>query len=717
MRLVSMKCFLFVVSLALLLGPCGFAQSASDKLVEQAKNPSNAIPMKAISSVPDCIAVEAVLLPRKPAAMLFSGYVADHYAVVKTTVSNHCSDLQFVLHNIYFDYRDWALSGVYSGLDAAADATKPGTSASSTQKSADQCSSTPPPDGCFTKGSQAGQVATVGALDVQDQVTEDSVFSRRNLVVNGLTLVGTVAQGYAFVGGPGVAMGIGAFNGALVPAVSKFWPDRRIDQEKFILALGYRTDQSTVIAKDDHGSYFVFFPLSTFLTPSLKKLFLEDSAVFLNPAEAWLEPGALNVSAGPGAAPLKSSHKQKEDLDSIRSTLTTLAQAIPGNTVTSPTPAKLILELSSRCTEEKCDICLGDAKCVARILAEKYLFKHASLNSVQIVVRGVMTIDLNSVPPRIDEVKFDNEATGAKLWTVTPAAAKPDAGKPAAAAAKPPDKDAAKPVDKNATEPAAAGADAGAASPDAGQKKLTGVITGKFLSGGTPSIVAITVPGVEKLNQTDYIADKSLAAGKSSDSSLAFTLGLIKTLPSASTITFQVSRTNSDSATDDSAASSAGGASTQLTSNKYVYVVNYGSPAATPAPTKVTIENDTKTDAWQTPGTLAGTVIGTDLTGGTVKVSALEIAGKPATAREYIGVIAAVPDTSSATSLEFTLKLLQKVPDGSTVSFVVSTKSGDTTLDSKPVTYTVTKLKAAPAKPAAPKRAPTSPKPIAKKSP
>ena len=65
-----------------------------------------------------------------------------------------------------------------------------------------------------------------------------------------------------------------------------------------------------------------------------------------------------------------------------------------------------------------------------------HLFKHASLNSVKIVARGVMTIDVNSVPPTIDTVVFDNEKDGSTLWTVTPAATEApeakDAGKPTA---------------------------------------------------------------------------------------------------------------------------------------------------------------------------------------------------------------------------------------------------------------------------------------------
>ena len=112
----------------------------------------------------------------------------------------------------------------------------------------------------------------MGALDVQDQLTEESVLSRRNLIVNGLVLVGTVAGGYAAViGSSPWTQGIGAYNSSFIPGLQEFWPDRRLEQEKNVLSFGYRTDQSTAIAKDDHGSYFAFFPISVFLVPELKK--------------------------------------------------------------------------------------------------------------------------------------------------------------------------------------------------------------------------------------------------------------------------------------------------------------------------------------------------------------------------------------------------------------------------------------------------------------
>jgi len=713
MRCLPIKDLVLAVSLGALLQPSFSARAASAKPPQQLGNSGNTIPLNATSTVGDCLTVEAVLLPYRPAAMLFSGYVAKNFAVVKTTISNHCDNRQFILHNIYFDYSDWALSGYFplkslcpcgeakladgdsstpqSGNDGHSSATSADCSATkATNPSSTTCNDLCPSSleaDDYTKSSKPGQVATVGALDVQNEVTEDSIFSPRNLVINGLTLVGQVAQGYAFVGSAGAAMGIGAYNAAFVQNLAKFWPDRRLDQEKFLLSLGYRTDQSTAIAKDDHGSYYAFFPLATFLKPSLIKLFLDDPAVFINPAEALMPIG-----------------KDSTDTKSLTDFLLKIVRAIPNNS--SIDENTLLIDLASQCPGDKC--LYKDPDKVVRVVAEKYLFGHASLNSVKIVARGVMTIPVDSVPPTIDTVKFDNEDS-ASTWTVTPAAsATPAAGGGAQHTATTPGvKDAAHASAKpSASGGAKSGESADGAQPSAqtaaSENHLTGEITGKFLTGGTPAITALTVPDAKSPLGTDYYIDKSLAVvtNKSSDSSEAFTLILAHTLPSGSKLTFQVSRKSSNSTANTSSESSTAGTSTQLTSNKFVYTVAYGSASASPTLTKVTVENDSKTDVWQTPGKLSGTATGADLTDGTVAVSSLEIAGKTATVADYIGALAEVPKTSTATSLDFQLTLLKAVPDNSKVTFVVSTKQADTVLKSQPVDYTVQKPTASPTKPA-----------------
>jgi hypothetical protein len=727
----SWNSILSAVVLVVSLSMCCLAQVTSATIAERSKTPSNSIPLNASATVAACISVEAVLLPKKPAAMIFSGYVSEHFAVVKTTISNHCANQQFILHNIFFDYSDWALSGVYSSPAACTTAAstqpapqqpsqpvskpKDGTAAP-TQQSSQQ----PPQSGSQPKGgstaptqessqqpSQAssqssaqvlcdpwvhstrpGQVATVGALDVQEEVTQDSVFSPRNIVINGLTLVGQVAGGYAFIGATPWAQGIGAYNSAFVPNLAKFWPDRRIDQEKFLLALGYRTDQTTVIAKQDHGSYYAFFPIAMFLTPTLKKLFLDDPAVFLNPAEAWFEPGAIKETGQPS--------KKKNDLANLRYILLELAQKIDS----SLDAAQLLTNLSAPCkkgsTPDSCLICASDstrsdaqdkfAACQSKVLAEKTLFSKASLNAARIVVRGVMTVEVNSIDPTIGNVAFDGEEKGESQWKVstTEATESSPTDETNTEARKGGKQASSDKTQKNAASaPSNGNTSPGSNTAPDSTNVRTGVITGKYLTGGTPQIVGISVPGKQNVALSDYIADGTLKAvpEKSSDTSLPFTLNLGKTqMPSGTKLTFQVSRKSSD--TDSSDTQSTAESSNLLKSNPYVYVVSYASTPSSPTIKDVSMDNDNKTDVWQSPGKLTGAATGTNLAGGTISVASLEITSKPATVSDYITSIGDVPKTSNATTVDFQLTLLKAVPVGSKITFVITTKEGDSTLTS-----------------------------------
>lgn len=732
MRSESMRWLAIALGCGLLVGAVDAATKPGDKTPKKTDNSSNTIPLTTVKNVGDCIGVEAVLLPEEPAAQLFGGWVAKNYAVVKTTVSNHCADQQFILHNIYFDYTDWKLSGVYPNLgprtgcpaaddEASGSGSKPGSSASapaegansanraqaaevspppseSVNSSMQEAGSTNPPQvpddstgkkgtGCTdqqTQSTQPGQVATVGALDVQDQLTSASVFSPRNMVVNGLVLVGQVAQGYAFIGGMAAAQGIGAYNSAFVPNVEKLWPDRRINQEKNVLSLGYRTDQSTAVGKDDHGSYYAFFPLKTFLTPDLTTLFLNNPAAFINPAEVLLD-------VSPGRH--RKKDKQTENLRNLLLDLSrdrSLTEAERKDAV-----VQLLSDLATPCPGASCPYDKTkdpDAATYKRILSEKYLFRGASLNSVKIVVRGVMTMDVNAIPPAIDTVTFDNEKDGSSLWTLPAAKADADNG------------DASKSGTSSKTDEEKTGAQQVSGSCSA-SKDLTGVITGKFLTDGTPSIVAISDPSDSKATVEAYIKDKLVApvTGKVTDTSMPFKLTLCKTLASASKLTFQVTHSSSD--VKD-------GTSTQTTSNKFDYVVSY---AGAPEIKIVKMDNDDKADLWQTLGTLSGTVTGTDLEGGTLKVSDVKIDGKTAKADDYIKITKStvVPDSDGAT-LDFKLTLKAKFPTDvdSEISFEVSKKDGNTTQTSKDFVLTIKKTVAAAKKPAAKAaaKAPAQPK-------
>ena len=279
------------------------------------------------ATVKGCVRAEAVLLSRPLASALFGGFVGENYAVVKTTVSNRCDNQQFILHDIYFDYSNWSLSGTFVDLNVSAkrdadrqsngaatqnddagnkppaesggdekqgSSTKTGAATSTPHSVNGDASAKSTESDDETASTRPGEVATVGALDVQDQDAADAVWSPRNSVVKAATLLGEVASGYAFLWSGDVAKGIGAYNTGFAENLATLWPDRRIEQEKNILSLGYRTDRTTAVAKDDHGSYYAFFPLKVFLSPTLAKIFLNSPAVFLSSPQVllneWLDP-------------------------------------------------------------------------------------------------------------------------------------------------------------------------------------------------------------------------------------------------------------------------------------------------------------------------------------------------------------------------------------------------------------------------------------------
>ncbi|RXH54239.1 hypothetical protein [Granulicella sibirica] len=647
---------LLVVLVFLLSFAPAFAAAAK---AAPAENSSNSIKLTATTTknVSDCIHVEAVLLAEKLAAMQFGGFVGKHYAVVKTTVSNKCDNQQFILHDIYFDYRDWALSGVLNKQDTQTTAKASGTQkdpaaatkdtaasardANTVAKKTNRQAAGKQQDDNGTASTESGKVATVGALDVEVQDEADAVWSVRNSMIKGLTLAGQVATGYAFLVSGEASKGINAYNSAFVQNLTNAWPDRRIDQEKNILSFGYRTDRTTAVAKDDHGSYYAFFPLETFLYPTLNKLFLRDPAIFLSSPEAllnaWLQP--------------VSKSRTNKDLQPVIDMLLDLADAVdrraanitgyqppPVDIETDPKRkiANLLTDIGSP-LEEVCDAAETEPSPHNKYLCLKYrgeknLFQHASLNSVKIAVRGIMTVATNAVPPIIDKVVFDNEKTGAALWTLST----PSDGTPVAS---PP----------------------GCTLTDA-PKTLTATVTGKFLTAGTPAITSITLADGTTADTDCYIGKIIADPLKSGDGSIPFSVQLLQTLESGAKLSFQVTRTVDPS--DEPGGGDSGSANKQLTSSTYDYTLQF-EPGA-PQLTAVAIDKDTDPASWKPGATLTGEVTGTNLTGATLTATALPPDGKSVT-------LSPTTTTSSPAKLTFSLTLpAQAIPAGSQLTFIAN---------------------------------------------
>ena len=122
------------------------------------------------------------------------------------------------------------------------------------------------------------------------------------------------------------------------------------------------------------------------------------------------------------------------------------------------------------------------------------------------------------------------------------------------------------------------------------------------------------------------------------------------------------------------------------------------------------MDNESKVDVWQKEGSLPGSVTGTNLTGSALTVNAVEVGGKTTASKAYIGAI--TTKSSTAARLDFELELLQRIPDGSKITFALDTKSGGAPQTSKPFNYPVKKPAAKAPALAKPKPNPKLAKPV-----
>jgi hypothetical protein len=472
------------------------------------------------TNVHDNVNIQAVLLPRKQAERVFSKEIGSHYAVVQVTVDNKSADAAFVLHSIFIDYAGWALSGL----------TFNATATGGTSSSGDIC-----PQGQYNYKATAyqsisceGQVASVESRVIRGELQDASNWTWRNGVIRAAMLVGAVASGIPSFSSKNAVKYVGAYNGQLVPGMEVFWPDGMVGQMNRASDFGFQTNK--IIAKDTSDIVYAFFPLDRFLTSGMKRIFLNAPAVFFAPAQIFAD---------------KHMGKMQSQVDEMKDLIEDLTGSIctaADNNIARCPPAKskesedknakkynqderdkkMLQLLAMDCSAVK----PGDANaadCKVAKAAQELLVK-VSLNSMNVLVQGVMTVDVATVPATITDITFDEGNDSPKVWTVT-------------------------------------GTD------------LAGTITGRYLTGGVPNITSIEVPNAPSAKIADYIDPKtiSVVSDGSSDSKLNFKLQLKKAIPSESKLHFQVTKYD----TKDSKKTSG------VNSMDFVLPVNYVStPAA-----------------------------------------------------------------------------------------------------------------------------------------
>ena len=121
--------------------------------------------------------MDSVLLPYKVANRIFGGEVADNYAVVQITISNHNPSAGLIIHSALLDYSHWLFSGRFSSI--AGDGTVNTTT--------------------YQQQNKASQVSSAEARIVRGESLDKQPWTARNIMVHTATIVGTLATGFQFL--------------------------------------------------------------------------------------------------------------------------------------------------------------------------------------------------------------------------------------------------------------------------------------------------------------------------------------------------------------------------------------------------------------------------------------------------------------------------------------------------------------------------------------
>jgi hypothetical protein len=195
-----------------------------------------------------------------------------------------------------------------------------------------------------------------------------------------------------------------------VPGAATLWPDGTQSQINRISDVGFQTNK--VIPKQASDIIVAFFPIDRFLTPTFRQLFLDNPAGFFVPGELLTDPKTKSKLT-PILGPLFGQINPGITVDNIAGVTMAAFQAKcqpPENqpagrnqtpVTPPPSPAPGTLQLSN---DQKCQL--------------QDLFNRVSLNSVRVVVGGVMSVDVAAVPATIQDVKFnDLDKNSSVLWT------------------------------------------------------------------------------------------------------------------------------------------------------------------------------------------------------------------------------------------------------------------------------------------------------------
>jgi hypothetical protein len=392
---------------------------AQDKALDKAAQNGNALPTQI--TVRENVSAQAVLIPQVDARRIFGKEIANNYAVIEVNVGNKSPDAALIIHGVFIDYSRWALSGSTPGA-ARIDGD--------------------PRDRfyAYQASTSTNHVASEEYRVVRGQLLDAQNSTWRNRIMRWLTLAGNLASAYTFaLNETGIIQGIASATGVGIPGVATAFPDATIEQLNRVSDFGYKAN--TVIPKQGAEVIVCFFPIHRFLTPGFQKLFLKSPALFFAPLQMLVDTKIqrdvatiLGDELGMEATTLRADveDQNRDVLGILRNRLPCYVR-IARRAEAEETPLVRMMNQSAdgAClrqfgleekrdektvikTDEKGFPIVGlikndeeNKRRFASFLALDYLGR-VSLNNVSVTIDGVMTVDITTIPGKIDDIAFDS---------------------------------------------------------------------------------------------------------------------------------------------------------------------------------------------------------------------------------------------------------------------------------------------------------------------
>jgi hypothetical protein len=463
----------------------GTEDSATQPVSAATINSANksGLSLTTISDLSASVGVESVLLPYSVVKRTLGKEIAEKYAVVSLIVANRDQKQGMILHSVMLDYSRWLFSGSLPGVTD--------TEKVKTELWEQQNSST--------------RVASAEVRTVRGDYQDAQLWNARNWIIHIATAVGATAGSLSYTTANDLfAPTVAVFNGSVVPAIGMIWPDNSQSQLNLLNDVAFRTNH--VVAAKSSDIVIAFFPMDRFITPTLQKIYKEAPAAFFNPAELIFENPPrkfavkrLNQRVGKlleEIEKMKVFSQSNICTDEADHTCKTIQEALAVSIVKyqiaydQATRQKVTDNPVLPCDDPK-KYALSEGVC-----HNIALLNRISLNNIRVIVGGIMTVDVSTVPATIASIQIVNENDPA-TWK--------------------------------------------------SGHKLGGTIAGSFLSGGTISISGTDSSGgaLDASSFGTVQIDRTTA----SDSNLPFSITFGKDIAAGSKLSFLITKVGQDKST------------------------------------------------------------------------------------------------------------------------------------------------------------------------